>query len=65
MAHDVKKKPYKILGYLFLLLSFYSIYFVRNELNDKGLFVFLFIIIICISTDIGGYLFGKFLKVQN
>ena len=60
-----KKKPYKILGYLFLLLSFYSIYFVRNELNDKGLFVFLFIIIICISTDIGGYLFGKFLKVQN
>ena len=57
-----KKKPYKILGYLFLLLSFYSIYFVRNELNDKGLFVFLFIIIICISTDIGGYLFGKIFK---
>ncbi len=57
-----KKKSYSILGYLFLLFSFYSIYFVRNELDDKGLFIFLFIILICISTDIGGYLFGNILK---
>ena len=57
-----KNKSYNILGHLFLLFSFYSIYFVRNELDDKSLFVFLFIILICISTDIGGYLFGKIFK---
>ncbi len=57
-----KNKSYSIIGYLFLLFSFYSIYFVRNELGDKGLFIFFFIILICISTDIGGYLFGKVLK---
>ncbi len=57
-----KNKSYNILGHLFLLFSFYSVYFVRNELGDKGLFVFLFIILICIFTDIGGYLFGKIFK---
>ncbi len=57
-----KKKSFNILGHLFLLFSFYSIYFVRNGLDDKGLFIFLFIILTCISTDIGGYLFGKILK---
>ena len=57
-----KKKSYNIFGHLFLLFSFYTIYFVRNELEDKSLFIFLFIILICISTDIGGYLFGKIFK---
>jgi len=57
-----KNKSYNILGHLFLLFSFYCVYFVRNELGDKNLFIFLFIIIICISTDIGGYLFGKIFK---
>ena len=57
-----KNKSYSFIGYFFLFFSFYSIYFVRNELGDNGLFIFLFIILICISTDIGGYLFGKVLK---
>ena len=34
----------------------------RNHLDSDGLATFLFVIIICISTDIGGYLFGKFFK---
>ena len=53
-----KKSELKIFGIIFLLLSFYSVYLIR----DRGLFEFLMIIIICISTDIGGYVFGKTLK---
>ena len=54
-----KKKSYYFLGYIFLFLSFYSIYKLRID-NDYWLM--LFITIICISTDIGGYLFGKTFK---
>jgi len=56
-----KKKIYNIFGFIFLIFSFYSAYFIRNNL-DHSLLVFLFIIIICISTDIGGYVFGKLFK---
>ena len=57
-----KEKQYNILGYIFLLFSFYSVYFVRHELEENRLFVFLSIILVCISTDIGGYIFGKIFK---
>ena len=53
-----KKIEYKIIGIFFLLLSFSSVYFVRN----RDLLEFLIILIICITTDIGGYVFGKILK---
>tara|TARA_B100001057_G_scaffold105367_1_gene102937 strand:+ start:639 stop:1280 length:642 start_codon:yes stop_codon:yes gene_type:complete len=53
-----KRNELKIFGIFFLLLSFYSVYLVR----DKGLFEFLMILIICITTDIGGYVFGKIFK---
>jgi len=53
-----KRYDFKIFGILFLLLSFYSVYLVR----DRGLFEFLMIFIICIATDIGGYIFGKTFK---
>jgi phosphatidate cytidylyltransferase len=56
-----KKKVFKIFGFIFLIFSFYSVYFIRNEL-DNSLPVFLFIILICIFTDIGGYVFGKLFK---
>ncbi len=46
----------KFLGIVFLLFSFYSAFQIREDYNFK---VFLFIILICIFTDIGGYLFGK------
>tara|TARA_B100000886_G_scaffold188073_1_gene129262 strand:- start:692 stop:1186 length:495 start_codon:yes stop_codon:yes gene_type:complete len=54
------KKSYNIFGHLFLIFSFYSAYFVRNEFT-AGFFIFLVIILICICTDIGGYVFGKIL----
>ena len=54
----VKKKNFKFFGVFFLLLSFYSVYLIRNI----GLFEFLIIFIICITTDIGGYIFGKIFK---
>jgi len=57
-----KKKSYNIFGYIFLLFSFYTVYFVRHELEENSLPVFLFILLICISTDIGGYVFGKIFK---
>ena len=57
-----KKKNYHIFGYFFLIFTFYSAYSLRNHFNDESLIYFLFIIIICISTDIGGYIFGKMLK---
>jgi phosphatidate cytidylyltransferase len=54
-----KKFLIKILGIIFLLLSFYSTFQLRNH---AGLNFFLFIVLICIFTDIGGYIFGKFFK---
>ena len=48
----------KIIGIFFLLFSLYCAYKVR----DEYLVDFLMILIICISTDLGGYIFGKLLK---
>ena len=53
-----KKLEIKILGLLFLLFSFYSTF----SLREDGLSSFLLIIIICVSTDLGGYIFGKLFK---
>ena len=53
----------KIIGIFFLVFSFYSAYQLRNYLElTVGLNAFLFIILICIFTDIGGYVFGKVFK---
>ena len=57
-----KKKTYNIFGFMFLIFSFYSVYFIRNELDKHGLLIFLFILLVCVSTDIGGYVFGKLFK---
>ena len=54
-----KKMINKILGVIFLIISFYSAYQLRNI---SGIDFFLFIVLICIFTDIGGYIFGKFFK---
>ena len=56
-----KKKSYNILGIIFILFSFYTVYRIRNDFNTDY-FYFLFIISICIATDIGGYVFGKIIK---
>ncbi len=56
----IKKNDYiKLLGIIFLLFSFYSAFYIRE---NSGLNLFLFIILICMSTDIGGYVFGKIFK---
>tara|TARA_Y100000768_G_C23899585_1_gene644374 strand:+ start:99 stop:761 length:663 start_codon:yes stop_codon:yes gene_type:complete len=49
----------KILGLIFLIFSFYSAYKLRNH---TGANLFIIIILVCIFTDIGGYVFGKFFK---
>ena len=54
-----KNDVMKIFGIVFLLISFYTAFYVRQQ---SGLNFFLFIIIICIFTDIGGYVFGKTFK---
>ena len=56
-----KGKNYNIFGFIYIIASFYVIYLLRNHSDDQYLF-FLLILIICISTDIGGYLFGKVFK---
>ena len=55
-------KHYRIIGYIFIIFSYYSAFSLRNMFDEKSLMYFLFILIICISTDIGGYSFGKVLK---
>ena len=56
-----KGKNYNIFGFIYIIASFYIIYLLRNHSDDQYLF-FLLILIICISTDIGGYVFGKVFK---
>jgi len=52
-----KKKSYTVYGYFFLFFSFYSFYKLFAEIT-----LLLFVIIICVLTDIGGYVFGKTFK---
>ena len=54
-----KKMINKILGTIFLLFSFYSAYQIRDV---EGINSFILVILICVFTDIGGYIFGKFFK---
>ena len=54
-----KNNLLKILGIIFLFFSFCVAFLIREVDSFKP---FLFIVIICISTDIGGYIFGKIFK---
>ena len=56
-----KKKSYNIFGLVFLVLSFYSMYKLRND-NGGDYEILLSITLVCVSTDIGGYVFGKIFK---
>tara|TARA_B100001093_G_C26631392_1_gene929056 strand:- start:358 stop:846 length:489 start_codon:yes stop_codon:yes gene_type:complete len=51
------KMSHKISGFIFLLFSFYSFYELSIEL-----FLLIFVLLICISTDIGGFIFGKIFR---
>ena len=54
-----KNNLLRFLGIIFLLFSFYAAFEIRENNNFK---FFLFIITVCIFTDIGGYVFGKIFK---
>ena len=56
-----KDKFYKSIGFLFIFTSFYFVYLLRNDFGGKYT-LFLLILFICISTDLGGYIFGKIFK---
>ena len=54
-----KKNSLKLLGIIYLLIITCCGYLLRENF---GVNIFIFIIIICIFTDIGGYVFGKIFK---
>jgi len=53
-----KNKSYFLLGLIFLIVSFLSAFLLRNIFLDD----FILVILICISSDIGGFVFGKLFK---
>jgi phosphatidate cytidylyltransferase len=53
-----KNKNYFLLGLAFIILSFLSAFLLRNIFLED----FILVILICISTDIGGFVFGKIFK---
>ena len=60
--HKITKKIFfKFFGIFFLIFSFYSVYKLHNFTNDGYLYV-LFVTLICVATDIGGFIFGKVFK---
>tara|TARA_B100001057_G_scaffold94299_1_gene90735 strand:- start:511 stop:1164 length:654 start_codon:yes stop_codon:yes gene_type:complete len=56
-----KKKNFYIFGIIFIIFSFICIYNLRHDF-DKGYIYVLLIVIVCVSTDIGGYTFGRIFK---
>jgi len=52
-----KNQLYKIHGYLLIFFSFYSFYMLSSDTS-----LVFFVILICISTDVGGYFFGNLFK---
>lgn len=52
----------KIIGVIYLIFAFFTIFLFRNINIDYNIFYFLLVAIICISSDLGGYIFGKILK---
>ena len=52
----VKKIEYKFLGSLFLVFSFYTFYEISID------YLWIFVLLVCVSTDIGGYVIGKLFK---
>ena len=56
-----KNKVYYFFGFIFLLISFFCSFKLRNNVEDDYL-IFLLVTVICVLTDIGGYIFGKIFK---
>ena len=56
-----KNNLLRLFGTIFIVISFYTIFNIRNEF-DRDYFHLLLVVIICVSTDIGGYVFGNIFK---
>jgi phosphatidate cytidylyltransferase len=56
-----KNNLLKLFGTIFIVISFYTIFNIRNGF-DRDYLHLLLVVIICISTDIGGYVFGNIFK---
>ena len=56
-----KNNLLKLFGTIFIVISFYTIFNIRNEF-DRDYYHLLLVVIICVSTDIGGYVFGNIFK---
>ena len=56
-----KNKKYNLPGLIFIIFSFYTAYYLRNEMYGDYIYL-LMVILICVFTDIGGYVFGKIFK---
>ena len=56
-----KNNLLKLFGTIFIAISFYTIFNIRNEF-DRDYFHLLLVVIICVSADIGGYVFGNIFK---
>jgi len=56
------KTIFYLYGIIFLSLSFLSVFILRDNFDEKGKLLIFFLIFIGISTDFGGYLFGKLFK---
>ena len=55
-----KKNLFKnFIGIIFLIFSFYTAFKLRDL---YGFNFFIFIVLVCVFTDLGGYFFGKFFK---
>ena len=48
----------KIIGFIFLSISFISSYYLRGN-DSNTILIFLWLLLISVFTDVGGYLFGK------
>ena len=55
-----KNKMNFILGSIFLLISFGSIYGLKHNFGNNSYLIL--VLVICIFTDLGGYILGKFFK---
>ena len=54
-----KRKLYSTIGLIFLFISYLTIFLIRNNFGEQSLYFFLLITLTCVSTDLGGYIFGK------
>ena len=56
-----KNKSYYLYGFIYLIISIFFVFKIRYDFTSDAS-LFLLITIICILTDVGGFIFGKVFK---